>query len=151
MGTKFRESHLTMSERFLDHYLMALQNLQRTWMSDEYDNEGRILTRPDSFNRLKFEAQVLYLIHLLPDASTRTRILEQWKNEESRLLNDKNITLKDVSLLSGMCVVSELILFLTKALDLATTDVCGPATEGQFIRSVLELPEREEQIDVISA
>jgi hypothetical protein len=123
-----KDGVMTMEGVYVQHYMKAMDKLQEAWMGEK------------GFDRDKFNAQLLYLMRLLPDKKKQKEILINWL--ESKTAHEQmGLSANETQMFSGMEVVTEVVLFVCQAFELVNEDIIGPATAKQYQNAAIVLPE----------
>ena len=113
----------------LAHILSYLDRLQDCWMGEQ------------GFNTERFEYQILFLIRLIPDTKRQDEILNRWLVDKGIKYREKGMDGTKLDAFAGMEAVSEIMAYITKVFDLVHTDITGPATNKQFMKPDVEIPD----------
>ena len=114
----------SLEDRFLQFYLESIEKLEECWLG------------PDGLKEKTFGRQLLFLISLLPDLEKQKELREKWQEASKQLDNDESISGENAAFISGMSVVTEVLIFVVSGLELVDINITGPATS-----SLIELPE----------
>ena len=125
------DGKMSMESVFVEHFMRALDDLRKSWMSE------------DEFNSAKFTMSRLYLIRVLPNKKRQIAIIKQWSEGKSELDNMPGLHLseKEKQAYAGMEIVTEIVLFICEAFELVNFDITGPATTKEYQNAVLEIPD----------
>jgi hypothetical protein len=115
-------SQISLEDTFLRLYIGALDRFQETWMSKDM-----------GFDKERFNRQLMFLIALIPDRAKQATLIQDWVKAQKEHITSEILMTKDESIFyAGQAVTTELILFLTQALELSNEDIVAPGTSREY-------------------
>ena len=129
-------SQTSLKEVFVKHFFYALDDLRSTWKGKPLDKQ-------------EFNLDILYLTSLIPNEDRQNAVLKKWaaaQEDNYQLKGNTKLSKDEVVAYSGMAAVTEIIMFLCESFELATEDITGPATSGEYVsaKGTIEIPDMPE-------